>query len=72
MGRGFSDFAESKAGGRAMWGVGAAGGAAPPPGALPPPGRVLCIMKASEERSGVAADPAPWPVELTRRSRSPE
>lgn len=71
MGRGFSDFAESKAGGRAKWGWARREGR-PPPGRSPPPGRVLCIMKASEERSGVAADPAPWPVELTRRSRSPE
>lgn len=57
-----------------MWGVGAAGGAAPPRALSPRRAgcRVLCIMKASEERSGVAADPAPWPVELTRRSRSPE
>lgn len=38
MGRGFSDFAESKAGGRATWGVGAAGGA-PPPRVLSPAGQ---------------------------------
>lgn len=39
MGRGFSDFAESKAGGRATWGVGEAGGAAPSSGRSPPAGQ---------------------------------